>query len=103
MTIARALKIDRESAAKFSFLLATPITLAAVIFDMSNFVFDLALVLGILASFLVGVVVIKFLLDYLKNTDVVIVGASPGSKYDDAVKLGITIWNEDEFIENSRR
>lgn len=67
MTVARALKIDRESAAKFSFLLATPITLAAVIFDMSNFVFDLALILGILASFIVGVFVIKFLLDYLKK------------------------------------
>ena len=38
-----------------------------------------------------------------KKTDVVIVGSSPGSKYDDALKLGITIWNEDEFIENSRR
>ena len=38
-----------------------------------------------------------------KKTDVVIVGTSPGSKYDDAVKLGITIWNEDEFINNSRR
>ena len=67
MTIARALKIDRESAAKFSFLLATPITLAAVVFDMGNFVFDLSLILGILASFLVGVIVIKFLLNYLKK------------------------------------
>ena len=38
-----------------------------------------------------------------KKTDVVIVGVSPGSKYDDALKLGITIWNEDEFINNSRR
>ncbi|MBR6690375.1 MAG: NAD-dependent DNA ligase LigA [Bacilli bacterium] len=38
-----------------------------------------------------------------KKTDVVIVGASPGSKYDDALKLGITIWDEDEFISNSRR
>lgn len=38
-----------------------------------------------------------------KKTDVVIVGTSPGSKYDDALKLGVTIWNEDEFIENSRR
>ncbi len=38
-----------------------------------------------------------------KKTDVVIVGQSPGSKYDDAVKLGVTIWNEDEFIEKSRR
>mgnify|MGYP004517403609 FL=1 len=33
-----------------------------------------------------------------KKTDVVIVGDSPGSKYDDAIKLGITIWNEEEFI-----
>ena len=38
-----------------------------------------------------------------KKTDVVIVGDSPGSKYDDAIKLGITIWNEEEFLENSRR
>jgi len=38
-----------------------------------------------------------------KKTDVVIVGTSPGSKYDDALKLGITIWNEEEFINNSRR
>ena len=67
MTVARALKIDRESAAKFSFLLATPITFAAVIFDMSNFVFDLALILGILSSFIVGVIVIKFLLEYLRK------------------------------------
>ena len=38
-----------------------------------------------------------------KKTDVVIVGTSPGSKYDDAIRLGITIWNEDEFISNIRR
>ena len=36
-----------------------------------------------------------------KKTDVVIAGSSPGSKYDDALKLGITIWNEEEFL--SRR
>lgn len=35
-----------------------------------------------------------------KKTDVVIVGDSPGSKYEDAKKLGITIWNEDEFLKN---
>lgn len=34
-----------------------------------------------------------------KKTDVVIVGEAPGSKYDKAKELGITIWNEDEFIE----
>lgn len=67
MTVARYLKVDRESAAKFSFMLAMPITLAAVIFDLSSFTFDLALILGILASFIVGVFVIKFLLEYLKR------------------------------------
>ena len=36
-----------------------------------------------------------------KKTDVVIAGANPGSKYDEAVRLGITIWNEEEFL--SRR
>ena len=35
-----------------------------------------------------------------KKTDVVIVGDNPGSKYDKAQKLGITIWNEDELVEN---
>ena len=33
-----------------------------------------------------------------KNTDVVIAGSDPGSKYDNAVKLGITIWNENDLI-----
>lgn len=33
-----------------------------------------------------------------KKTDVVIVGSNPGSKYDDAKKLNITIWNEEEFL-----
>lgn len=34
-----------------------------------------------------------------KKTNVVIVGDKPGSKYDKAVSLGITIWNEDKFME----
>jgi len=34
-----------------------------------------------------------------KKTNVVIVGDSPGSKYDDAVKFNIEIWNEDVLIE----
>ena len=34
-----------------------------------------------------------------KNTDVVIVGANPGSKYQDALNLGITIWDEAKTLE----
>ena len=33
-----------------------------------------------------------------KKTDVVIVGSSPGSKYDEAIKLGITTWTEEDFL-----
>lgn len=67
MTTARALKIDRQSAAKFSFLLATPITLAAVIFKLKDFNLNLEFIIGVLSSFIVGLFVIKFLLKYLKN------------------------------------
>lgn len=67
MTTARALKIDRESAAKFSFLLATPITLAAVLVKVKDFVFDGAFFAGVVSSFIVGVFVIKFLMEFLKK------------------------------------
>ena len=32
-----------------------------------------------------------------KKTDVVIVGENPGSKYDKAMELGITIWNDEDL------
>ena len=67
MTVARALKLDRESAAKYSFLLSTPIVLAAVIFSITDFEFTLAFFAGVIASFISGLIVIKFLLNYLKN------------------------------------
>ena len=34
-----------------------------------------------------------------KKTSAVIVGDSPGSKYDKAIELGIPIWQEEEFIQ----
>lgn len=67
MTVARMLKVDRESAAKYSFLLSTPIILAAVLVSLSSFEFSLAFVMGVLTSFIVGLIVIKFLLNYLKK------------------------------------
>ena len=67
MTVARALKLDRESAAKYSFLLSTPIILAAVLVSIKDFEFTLAFLIGVLASFLSGILVIKFLLNYLKK------------------------------------
>lgn len=67
MTVARALKLDRESAAKYSFLLSTPIILAAVLVSIKDFEITLAFFMGVLFSFITGIVVIKFLLEYLKK------------------------------------
>ena len=69
MTIARAMGIERESAAKYSFMLSAPIVLAATIFKLKDFVFSVPFFIGILVSFLVGIVVIKFLLKYLQKGD----------------------------------
>ena len=67
MTVARWLNVEREAAAKYSFMLAAPITLAAVIFDLNKFTFGLPFIIGVLSSFIVGVLIIKFLLNYLKK------------------------------------
>ena len=68
MTVARALKIDRESAAKFSFLLSTPIVAAAVLVDVGKFALtSMSFWIGVIASFIVGLIVIKFLMNYLKK------------------------------------
>ena len=53
MTTARYLGVDRQS--------------SAVIFDLKHFAFNLSFFIGILVSFAVGMLVIKFLLDYLKK------------------------------------
>ena len=68
MTVARSLKIDRESAAKFSFLLSTPIVAAAVLVDITEFALtSIPFWIGVLSSFVVGLIVLKFLMDYLKK------------------------------------
>lgn len=38
-----------------------------------------------------------------KKTDVVIAGEAAGSKYDKAIKLGIQILNEEEFLNEAHR
>lgn len=67
MTTARLMKVDRESAAKYSFMLSAPIVLAATIFKFTSFEFSIPFFIGVLTSFLVGFVVIKWLLQYLKK------------------------------------
>ncbi len=67
MTTARLLKVKRQAAARYSFMLSAPIVLAATIFKLPSFQFSLAFFLGVLASFIVGYMVIKFLLQYLQK------------------------------------
>ena len=67
MTAGRIMGVDRESAARYSFMLSAPIVFGATIFKLKDFVFSLPFFIGILASFLVGIVVTKWLLNYLKK------------------------------------
>lgn len=67
MTTGRMMGIERESVAKYSFLLSTPIVFGATILKFKDFVFSIPFFVGVLASFAVGILVIKFLLEYLKK------------------------------------
>lgn len=67
MTTGRLMGVDRESTAKYSFLLSTPIVLGAALYKLKDFVFNIPFVVGVVASFLTGIFVIKFLLEYLKK------------------------------------
>ena len=67
MTTGRLMGVDRESTAKYSFLLSTPIVVGATLYKFKDFVLDIPFFIGVLSSFIVGVIVIKFLLEYLKK------------------------------------
>lgn len=73
---ARFLKVNRETAAKFSFFMSAPIITGAVMLKLikpstwelilSN---KLIFGVGVLTSFIIGLLCIKFLLRYIKNND----------------------------------
>ena len=67
ITTARALKLNRETAARYSFYLSAPMIFAATILKVTEFEFTLAFVLGVLASFSVGLMVISLMMKYLKK------------------------------------
>lgn len=67
MTTGRIMGIQRESVAKYSFLLSTPIVFAATVLKFKDFVFSIPFFIGVFVSFIVGIFVIKFLLEYLKK------------------------------------
>ena len=67
ITTARAMGVTREAAAKYTFLLSTPIVFAATVLKFKDFVFNLPFIVGVVSSFIVGLLVIKFLLKYLQK------------------------------------
>lgn len=67
MTTGRIMGVDRESTAKYSFMLSAPIVLGATLYKLKDFVFNIPFFVGVIVSFLVGIFVIKFLLEYLKK------------------------------------
>jgi len=73
---ARTRKINREESAKFSFYLSAPVVLGAVVLTLlksetiSIISANLSIfVIGILVSFMVGILCISFLLKYLRKND----------------------------------
>lgn len=67
MTTGRLMGVKRESVAKYSFMLSAPIVFVATIYKLKDFVFSIPFIIGVFASFIVGIFVIKFLLEYLKK------------------------------------
>jgi len=68
MTAARALGFTRKTAARFSFLLSTPIIFGAGVMQLKNLTIsdiNIAFIIGVLSSAIVGVLSIGFLLRYL--------------------------------------
>ena len=74
IAVARMLGIERENAAKFSFYLSAPVVCGAVILELLDkatwsviAMQPLTFVVGILISFIVGLICIKYLLKYLQK------------------------------------
>ena len=71
---ARTLGIERENAAKFSFYLSAPVVCGAVVLELLDkatwsviLMEPLTFIVGILISFVVGLICIKYLLKYLQK------------------------------------
>jgi undecaprenyl-diphosphatase len=71
----RVAGLDRPSAARFSFLMATPITAGAIIFEGRKLMTGEAgvtiaagpLIVGLVASFVSGLIAIRFLMEYVRT------------------------------------
>ena len=76
ISMARVLKINRSDAAKFSFYLCAPVVLGAVVMGVLKGEMTTAIktepvtfIIGVVVSFVAGLLCIKFLLSYIKKHD----------------------------------
>lgn len=65
----RLLGISKEAITKFTFLLSVPIIAGATVLKIPELELSLSVIIGILTSFIVGIISIKFLLSYIKKHD----------------------------------
>ena len=72
ITTARFLDLTREEAARFSFLMSTPIILGAGVLKLRHLTMaaiNLPFLVGVISAFVVGILSISFLLRYLKTSN----------------------------------
>ncbi len=65
----RLMGISKEAITKFTFLLSVPIIAGAAVLKITDLTMSVEVVVGVLTSFIVGILSIKFLLKYIKNHD----------------------------------
>jgi undecaprenyl-diphosphatase len=65
----RLMGISKEAITKFTFLLSVPIICGATILKVGDLAFTKEVIIGIISSFAMGIIAIKFLLNYIKKHD----------------------------------
>ena len=65
----RLMGIDKEAITKFTFLLSVPIIAGAAILKVGELELTKEVITGVITSFIVGIICIKFLLKYIKKHD----------------------------------
>ena len=66
---ARLMGLTKTAATKFTFLLSVPIIFGATILKIPKLTFNFDVLIGVGVSFVVGLIAIKFLLNYVKKHD----------------------------------
>lgn len=65
----RLLGISKEGITKFTFLLSVPVICGATILKIGDLVLTKEVIIGVISSFAMGIISIKFLLNYIKKHD----------------------------------